>query len=247
MVNFVDFCGFLWHGKTVAFMNTPCHSRLMARHVILLTLAMVSLTNCSGRESTHKAIEDNLTQVPEKTVVDSFRAATSPLDDFGLREEEIPQVLKVAMKNPYAGTPKMPCASVRAEMTELNNLLGPDMDATTSSDGNASDGFSISDALTIDEEKIGETIVSHGTDLAHDAVVGFVRSQTSFLPFRGIIRTITGANKHEKEVARAQQAGQLRRAYLKGVMQATGRSKCLVPMPSPATPAIQQASATVAP
>ena len=39
----------------------------------------------------------------------------------------------------------------------------------------------------------------------------------SFIPFRGIIREISGANKHEDELQDAIVAGMMRRAFLKGM------------------------------
>ncbi len=54
----------------------------------------------------------------------------------------------------------------------------------------------------------------------------------SFIPFRGIIREISGASAREFEFREAIAAGLMRRAYLKGVGQGLG---CPYPA-SPATP-----------
>ena len=44
----------------------------------------------------------------------------------------------------------------------------------------------------------------------------------SFIPFRGLIREISGANEQERKIQAAVQAGVARRAYLKGVGEARG-------------------------
>ena len=44
----------------------------------------------------------------------------------------------------------------------------------------------------------------------------------SFIPFRGLIREISGANSQERKIGTAIQAGIARRSFLKGVGQAKG-------------------------
>jgi hypothetical protein len=44
----------------------------------------------------------------------------------------------------------------------------------------------------------------------------------SLIPFRGIIRELSGANDQQRKVSTAIQAGVARRAYLKGVGQQRG-------------------------
>ncbi|OYW13703.1 MAG: hypothetical protein B7X02_01555 [Rhodospirillales bacterium 12-54-5] len=192
-------------------------------------ITIVFLTQCSGADAPKAASAEHLTNLSENTVSDSYHTATSPLDDFGLREEEIPQVLKVSMDAPYASKPKINCPAIKAEITALDAVLGPDVDAPKTSKENA--GFAVDT----------ETILDRGGDLAHETIVGFVKAQTSFLPFRGVIRTITGAKHHEKEVSRATQSGKLRRAYLKGMLHASG--KCEAPAIKPG-PHIQEAGLT---
>ena len=44
----------------------------------------------------------------------------------------------------------------------------------------------------------------------------------AFIPFRGLIREVSGANAQEKKVQAAVYAGSVRRAFLKGVGQQRG-------------------------
>ena len=218
---------------------------LLPRQLIGFTITLACLSNCSGQTPDKLPGQDHVVKFSETTASKSFKTATSPLDDFGLRQDEIPAPLLTALKNPYAGSPKMNCVQAREEIAALNEVLGPDMEAENTDKPLSplmvnADGVSLdTDAINIDPEKIWNA----GEDFAQDAVVGFVKAQTSFLPFRSVIRQVTGANAHTKKIARAQEAGKLRRAYLKGMMQASGRSKCLAPSIL-TVPTIQEASAT---
>lgn len=63
----------------------------------------------------------------------------------------------------------------------------------------------------------------------------------SFIPFRGVIREVSGANDHERKLRDAISAGYMRRAYLKGLGEATG---CHYPA-SPATDEIRAQAETI--
>jgi hypothetical protein len=66
--------------------------------------------------------------------------------------------------------------------------------------------------------------------MANNAAVGAVRGASrSIIPFRGLVRQMTGADAHAKEVDTAIQAGKVRRAYLKGV----GMNKNCAPPAAP--------------
>lgn len=193
-------------------MNNPVrHPVLMARQVgITLTLA-VFLTACSGHGSSSASNDKAITgeETASNTFHDSLHAATSPLDDLGLRKQDIPEALVKVAANPYERPKPFRCATLKGEVAELDTLLGPDIDAP------------------VIELTDGEQAANGAADFIHDGVVGLVRSHTSFIPFRGIIRRITGADKYEKQVAAAYEAGKLRRAYLKGLAQVNFGSHCI--------------------
>ncbi len=146
----------------------------------------------------------------EGTVNAAFSAALTPLEDMGLRKRNIPSILQGLADNPYALPQPMQCDIVKKELDAIDTLLGPDIDAPKAA------------ALSANAQ-YAET----GGEIIHDAVVGFVRSQTSIIPLRSIVRRITGANKHEKAVNNAIQAGKLRRAYLRGAAEAKFGGSCL--------------------
>lgn len=138
-------------------------------------------------------------------------AVTAPLEDLNLKRAHIPQILLDAMSRPYdlAGMDK--CESMAAEVRKLDALLGPDLDEPPPPE---------------DESSMREK----GGRMANKAAVGAVRrASRSIIPFRGLIRDLTGAEKHQRLVDDAIQAGKSRRAYLKGV----GMNKNCAPPAAP--------------
>jgi hypothetical protein len=128
--------------------------------------------------------------------------AMTPLSDLNLAQDEVPAVLELARAQPYSRQGIATCADILREVGNLDAVLGDDFDT----DPPADRGMSV-------------------TSLAQ-RVVG------SFIPFRGIIREISGANAAEFRAREAIAAGLMRRAYLKGIGQ---EMDCPYPA-SPASP-----------
>ena len=136
-------------------------------------------------------------------------AAKTPLTDLNIgRDKEIPAVLQVATADPYTLKGLGKCAQLSAAIAELDAALGPDIDLPRS------------ERARISEGRVARWAIA------------------SFIPFRGLIREVTGANKQDELVGDAIQAGQTRRGFLKGVGLAR---KCKYPA-RPATPAIIRAA-----
>lgn len=146
-------------------------------------------------------------------------AALSPLDDLNLRRREIPPVL-AAMESPYHLPAELSCEELDRMIAELDGVLGPDWDASQP------------------DERLRTEILG---DEAAEAALGAVESGvTGWIPFRGLIRKVTGAESHEKKYNRAYRIGAQRRTYLKGYGLAKG-------CPAPARPdflALQPAETT---
>ena len=130
---------------------------------------------------------------------DTFRdAATAPLEDLNLKQKSIPPVLARAVANPYDLTGLTRCEPIAAEVGRLDAALGPDLD----------------EAPPPDDRSRARKVA----DAAYREGVAGVRDTThDLLPFRGWIRRLTGAAKHDKAIAKAIQSGGVRRGYLKGV------------------------------
>jgi hypothetical protein len=125
-------------------------------------------------------------------------AVAAPLEDLNLKQTQIPAVLSRAVADPYDVQGLGRCEGLAGEIGRLDAALGPDLD----------------EAPPPDQRSRGKKVA----DAAWGAGVGEVRNTTqNVLPFRGWIRRLTGAAKHDRAVQAAIRAGAVRRGYLKGV------------------------------
>ncbi len=119
-------------------------------------------------------------------------AVQQPFRDISLMQENPPEILKRAASGPYQFSPASGCPEILAEIAGLDAVLGPDIDVPRA-DGQASG--------------------SGATSVVTDAIGGILS-----LPFRGVIRRMSGAEQRERELANAILAGMVRRGYLKGLL-----------------------------
>lgn len=132
-------------------------------------------------------------------------AVASPLRDVNVLRTKIPTVLLEAMADPYQRPAHATCAALAAAILPLNGALGADLDEP---------------AVNEDD------LMDRGKDAALGAMAGFA---SDVIPFRGWVRKLSGAERHDGLVTAAITAGGVRRAYLKGLGEAKG-------CPPPATP-----------
>lgn len=118
--------------------------------------------------------------------------AQTPLEDVGLSKEDISQILLAAAENPYAAVGNGQCNALIGEIAKLDNILGDDYDIAADKEGGIN------------------------TKKAAKSVVG------SIIPFRGVVREISGAAGNERKAEAAIAAGMVRRGYLKGLGEAKG-------------------------
>lgn len=152
-----------------------------------------------------------LAQEQEKPKDDTIRKAgtiaTQPARDIGIDKEEIPPVLLKAVDNPYAPPPSRTCKGLNAGLGELNAVLGEDF--TVGKDANENRTGKIAEA-------VGKTVVN------------------SLIPFRGLVREISGAAPAERRLQAAVTAGIARRGYLRGLASAKGcKIAPVAPPPAP--------------
>lgn len=145
---------------------------------------------------------------PTKPVTDREPTAVdvvaTPASDLNLKKNEIPSILVLAEQDPY-GLPGGPrCPAITAEIEKLNAALGDDIDIAQAKNGKLSAG------------KVAQSVVG------------------SFIPFRGVIRQLSGASEQERKLQSAINAGTARRGFLKGVGLQRG---CAWPA-RPATPQV---------
>lgn len=116
--------------------------------------------------------------------------AMTPLEDLNLAKDPIPLVLQSAALEPYRSIAGNSCADIRNEIGDLDAVLGEDVDMGP-----------IDQKSSANVGKIAQNLVG------------------MLIPYRGLIRNLSGAERHERAFRDAIAAGLMRRAYLKGLGQ----------------------------
>ncbi len=125
-------------------------------------------------------------------------AATTPLRDLNMVKAEIPPLLQQAQDAPYALPAARDCAALGAAVLALTEVLGPDLDAPPEPKP---------DAAARGQAEVGKALT---------------RAAEGAVPFRGWVRKLSGAERQERRVARAIEAGEARRAFLRGIAVGQG-------------------------
>jgi hypothetical protein len=123
------------------------------------------------------------------------KIVTQPGRDLGVQKIEIPPLLISAAADPYDLTGLSTCQALSDEVARLSEVLGPDIDKPKPG-----------------EERRGGQIAQAGGK----AVVN------SLIPFRGLVREVSGAAPAQRQLNAAIDAGFARRGFLRGV--ARGRN-----------------------
>lgn len=153
-------------------------------------------------------------------------AAAAPLRDVNLMRTEIPPVLLEALDDPYKRPRPATCAQYIALVRPLDEALGPDFDIPAADDGSL-------------VRKANDAALGGAASLAQDIV-----------PFRGWVRRLSGAQRHDALVSAAITAGAARRAYLKGLGEAKNCKAPAIPRraaPPRAVPAARPLPTRAAP
>lgn len=132
-----------------------------------------------------------------RRIPDALRA---PLRDFNLSKRPIPRALS-QINYVYEINGPVHCQNLIAEINQLNAVLGNSAD--------------VSAAQSSRPELIAEAASNAATNAIEDAATGWI-------PYRSVIRRITGAHEYERTLHKAYEKGRLRRAYLKGIGGAFG-------------------------
>jgi len=136
------------------------------------------------------------TTTKDKVVETGKRAgeiATQPVRDVGVQKIDIPLPIQQAAAAPYSLKGLKGCAQLNRAIFELNDVLGPDYDG----------------AVTVHENKAGKLAEAGGKTIVN-----------TIIPFRGLVREISGAAPAERRLNAAIRAGFARRGFLRGVATA---------------------------
>lgn len=123
---------------------------------------------------------------------DAGDVAMTPLTDLNLAKDEIPPLLLAALEYPYSSEGLGTCKAIGAEIAKFDAVLGADLDIEPD------------ERERLSVARIGRSVVG------------------SFIPFRSVIREVTGAADHKRQFEDAILAGAIRRGYLKGLGEQKG-------------------------
>lgn len=125
-------------------------------------------------------------------------AVMQPVKDINLRKDPIPAKLIAIRDRPYDLENMRGCRALENEIAQLNEVLGPDISE-------------------LQEESRTEKR-EQGVSRVAGAFIG------GLIPFRSVVRELTGANAAKRRFLEALAAGNARRSFLKGVAVTKGCS-----------------------
>lgn len=131
----------------------------------------------------------------DETLDKAGRIASQPARDVGIVRTEIPLILQKSTEAPYAMPASRTCKGLTAAMAELTEALGPDFG--TGKENN--------------QNRTGKIMEAGGR-----AVIN------SLIPFRGLVREVTGAAPAERRLQAAISTGLARRGFLRGIATTKG-------------------------
>jgi hypothetical protein len=108
---------------------------------------------------------------------------------LGLSGADVPPLLAAIKAEPYKAPAAPACDTVPAEILAISELLGADLDAPPP-----------------EPEDSKKSLMSKSEGVAR-----------SLVPYGGVVRFVTGANKKDKELREAVLAGYARRGFLRGL------------------------------
>jgi len=129
----------------------------------------------------------------DPTLQTAGQIASQPARDVGVTKTTIPPVLEKAIDAPYGMTGTATCRQLAASVAELNKVLGPDFAAGTATNENRASKIA---------EAGGRTLVN------------------ALIPFRGLVREVSGAAPAQRRLNAAIDTGYARRGFLRGLQTA---------------------------
>lgn len=167
------------------------------RHCATVAAAILLLAGCASRQD--KLSRSKPAAPAESPIKEAGKKAgeivTQPARDVGVARTGIPTVLEQASADPYSLAGLKTCEQLALAMHALNEVLGPD--------------FAAGDERK--ENRAGKIAAAGGKTIVN-----------AVIPFRGLVREITGAAPAQRRLNAAIDAGYARRGFLRGVHRTRG-------------------------
>jgi len=130
------------------------------------------------------------TSQSDSNVKQAGQVVSQPARDVGIAKTKTPPLLVEVSKDPYGLAGTATCRQIAASISDLSALIGPDYDST---------GAPKKQSLV---KAGGQAVVN------------------TLIPFRGIVREVSGAAPAERRYDAAVTAGFARRGFLRGLQRA---------------------------
>lgn len=162
------------------------------RRSATIALASLGCITCTLPASAQSQAADR----PKSTGEIAGDVVTQPVEDVGIDKKEIPANLLRIQDKPYSLAGIKTCAQIRSAIGDMDAVLGEDLDIVNEADRD--------EKRKATAGRVGGMIVN------------------SIIPFRSVIREISGAAAQERRYNAAVYAGVVRRSFLKGIGQQRG-------------------------
>lgn len=170
---------------------------------VVPALLLLCLSACASGPSLRPEPTERVQTTDQYNRSSVSTAVTAPARDLNMLRTKIPPVLLAALDDPYKRPQPATCPELIAQVTPLDDALGPDIDQPATADGRG--------------------LMQRGSDAAEDTALGFVADAAQdLIPMRSWVRRLSGAERHDRLVRSAVVAGGIRRAYLKGLGESRG-------------------------
>ena len=154
--------------------------------------AVAVLMTTAGQAAQQERPDDSSRARPaQSTSKDAGEIVSQPVRDVGIEKTKIPPLLVEVSKDPYGSRGATTCRQISAAIVDLNGVLGADFSASPP----AAKNRNVAKAG-------GRAIVN------------------SLIPFRGLVREVSGAGPAERRLNAAIDAGFARRGFLRGLQRA---------------------------
>jgi hypothetical protein len=160
------------------------------KNLLILTAAAVLMASAAQAQVKPPAKPDEPAGRWGEAGKKAMDIGTQPVRDVGLSKRDIPPVLAKAFEDPYSLKGLKSCQALAGEVRALNAVLGPDYVVGAEYAENRAGKLA---------EAGGKTIIN------------------SIIPFRGLVREVTGAAPADRQMNAAVDAGLARRGFLRGV------------------------------
>jgi hypothetical protein len=166
---------------------------------LVVIISMLVLAGAAGAQPANPQDKGSEKKNDGDRALDTMEnIATKPLKDMNIVKKKVPPELEAMMAEPYSLKGLKTCRQLQAEVRKIDRMIGPDVDSKEAS--------AEARKQTPAEFVFGAT----------EAIAG------SLIPFTGLIRYVSGAQKRERYAAAAVFAGAIRRSYIKGTARNRG-------------------------